>query len=147
MVNNAGVTVRVPFLELTRDQTEMLWTVTQRSVLVGCQAAGRLMSKADGGSIANIASVHARATNPGHEAYAATKGAITVMTRAMAWSLGPTGIRENAICPALTRTEKVDTAMKLPANAERFRSRTADRGVTTVDEIGALVVFLLSDAG
>jgi NAD(P)-dependent dehydrogenase (short-subunit alcohol dehydrogenase family) len=147
MVNNAGVTIKVPFLQMTRDQMETLWTVNQRSVLVGCQAAGRIMVNAGGGAIVNIASVHARATNPGHEAYAATKAAITAMTRAMAWSLGPMGVRVNAISPAMTRTEIVDDAMQNPVLADRFRSWTADNAVTTVDEIGALAVFLLSDAG
>ncbi|MBT8152355.1 SDR family oxidoreductase [Epibacterium ulvae] len=147
MVNNAGVTIKVPFLEMTRDQMETLWTVNQRSVLVGCQAAGRIMAEAGRGAIVNIASVHARATNPGHEGYAATKAAIVAMTRAMAWSLGAKGLRVNAISPAMTRTEIVEEAMKTPELAERFRSWTPDAEVTTVDEIGALAVFLLSDAG
>ncbi|WP_323764738.1 SDR family oxidoreductase [Marinovum sp.] len=147
MVNNAGVTIKVPFLEMTRDQMETLWTVNQRSVLVGCQAAGRIMKRAGGGAIVNLSSVHACATNPGHEAYAGTKAAIAAMTRAMAWSLGPHGIRVNAICPGLVRTEIVDAAMQDPALAAQFRGYTPERKVTTVAEIGALAVFLLSDAG
>lgn len=147
MVNNAGVTIKVPFLEMTRDQMETLWTVNQRSVLVGCQAAGRIMAEAGSGAIVNLSSVHARATNPGHEGYAGTKAAIAAMTRAMAWSMGPHGIRVNAICPAMTRTEIVDAAMQDPEKAALFRSWTADAEVTTVAEIGALAVFLLSDAG
>ncbi len=147
MVNNAGVTIKVPFLEMTRDQMETLWAVNQRSVLVGCQAAGRIMAEAGGGAIVNLSSVHARATNPGHEGYAGTKAAIAAMTRAMAWSMGLHGIRVNAICPAMTRTEIVDAAMQDPEKAALFRSWTADAEVTTVAEIGALAVFLLSDAG
>ena len=146
MVNNAGVTIKVPFLEMTREQMETLWTVNQRSVLVGCQAAGRIMATAGKGAIVNIASVHARATNPGHEGYAATKAAITAMTRAMAWSLGTKGVRVNAISPAMTRTEIVDQAMEDPVLDNRFRTWTAEGEVTTVDEIGALAVFILSDA-
>ncbi|WP_283646167.1 SDR family NAD(P)-dependent oxidoreductase [Marinovum algicola] len=147
MVNNAGVTIKVPFLDMTRAQMETLWTVNQRSVLVGCQAAGRIMTGAGGGAIVNLSSVHARATNPGHEAYAATKAAIAAMTRAMAWSLGPKGVRVNAICPALVRTEIVDAAMQDPNQAAQFRRYNPEGTVTTVDEIGALAVFLLSDAG
>lgn len=147
MVNNAGVTIKVPFLEMTRDQMETLWTVNQRSVLVGCQAAGRIMKQAGGGSIVNLSSVHARATNPGHEAYAATKAAIAAMTRAMAWSLGSYGVRVNAICPALVRTEIVDNAMQDPDVAARVQAYNPEGTVTTVGEIGALAVFLLSDAG
>lgn len=146
LVNNAGVTIKVPFLEMTLAQMETLWTVNQRSVLIGCQTAGRLMAQAGGGAIVNIASNHARATNPGHEGYAGTKGAIVAMTRAMAWSLGPHAIRVNALCPGMTQTEIVIEAMKDPANAENFRSWAADHEVNTVEEVGDAAVFLLSDA-
>lgn len=147
MVNNAGVTIKVPFLEMTRDQMETLWTVNQRSVLVGCQVAGRIMKDAGQGAIVNLSSVHARATNPGHEGYAATKAAIAAMTRAMAWSLGPYGVRVNALCPALVRTEIVDAAMQDPEVAAKVQGYNPEGTVTTVAEIGALAVFLLSDAG
>ena len=146
-VNNAGVTIKVPFLEMTLAQMDMLWEINQRSVLVGCQIAGRIMKDAGGrGAIVNIASNHARATNPGHEGYSATKGAIVSMTRAMAWSLGAHAIRVNALCPGMTQTEIVIEAMKDPANAENFRGWAADNEVSTVEEIGDAVVFLLSDA-
>ncbi|TNF20463.1 MAG: SDR family oxidoreductase [Rhodobacteraceae bacterium] len=147
MVNNAGVTIKVPFLEMTREQMETLWTVNQRSVLVGCQAAGRIMKEAGQGAIVNLSSVHARATNPGHEGYAATKAAIAAMTRAMAWSLGPYGVRVNAVCPAQVRTEIVDKAMQYSETAAKVQAYNPEGTVTTVDEIGALAVFLLSDAG
>lgn len=146
LVNNAGVTIKVPFLEMTAAQMETLWRVNHRSVLVGCQIAGRLMAEANGGAIVNIASNHARATNPGHEAYAGTKGAVVAMTRAMAWSLGPHHIRVNALCPGMTQTEVVIAAMQDPANARNFRSWAADNAVNTVDEVGDAAVFLLSDA-
>lgn len=155
LVNNAGVTIKTPFLEMTLAQMETLWSVNQRSVLVGCQAAAKIMVNAGQGSreasggagaIVNIASNHARATNPGHEGYAGTKGAIVAMTRAMAWSLGPHGIRVNALCPGMTQTEVVIEAMKDPANAANFQSWAADNKVSTVQEIGDAAVFLLSDA-
>ena len=136
LVNNAGVTIKVPFLDMTLEQMETLWQVNHRSVLVGCQAAGRIMTAARQGAIVNIASNHARATNPGHEAYAGTKGAIVAMTRAMAWSLGPHGVRVNALMPGMTQTEIVIEAMNDPANAENFRSWAADHEVSTVEEIG-----------
>lgn len=146
LVNNAGVTIQVPFLEMSRAQMETLWTVNQRSVLVGCQTAARIMTAAGKGAIVNIASNHAHCTNPGFEGYSATKGAIVSMTRAMAWSLGPHKVRVNALCPGMTRTEIVEDAMRDPANEANFRSWAADNEVNTVEEIGDLAVFLLSDA-
>lgn len=145
IVNNAGVTIKVPFLDMTPEQMETLWTVNQRSVLIGCQTAARIMASGGGGAIVNIASNHARSTNPGHEGYAATKGAIVAMTRAMAWSLGPKGIRANTLSPGMTQTEIVIEAMKDPDNAENFRGWAADHAVNTVEEVGDAAVFLLSD--
>jgi len=145
MVNNAGTTIKRDFLEMSVEDMDMLWEVNQRSVLVGTQAAARLMV-GKGGSIVNLASVHATTSNPGHEAYAGTKGAIKAMTRSMAWSLGPRGVRVNTLSPAMTQTEIVIDAMKDPENAETFRSWGADHDVSTVDEIGAAAVFLLSNA-
>lgn len=68
------------------------------------------------------------------------------MTRALSWSLGPHGVRVNALSPGMTRTEVVIEAMKDPANAANFRGWAADNEVSTVDEIGRAAVFLLSDA-
>ena len=125
---------------------ESLWTVNQRSVLAGCQMAARIMV-ADGtpGALVNIGSVHARSGNPGMEGYAGTKGAISAMGRAMAWSLGPHGIRVNALCPGLTQTETVLQAMQDPATAAELCSWHATNRVSTVEDIGNAAVFLLSD--
>lgn len=146
LVNNAGLTIRVPFLEMTRDQMEAMWTINHRSVLAGCQTAGRIMAAdGNGGTLVNIGSNHARCTNPGHEAYAGSKGAISAMTRAMAWSLGSHGIRVNALCPGLTRTEIVLGAEEDPEISAKFKSWHATGDVNTVEDIGNLAVFLLSD--
>lgn len=146
LVNNAGVTINVPFLEMTREQMETIWTVNHRSVLAATQMAAKIMV-ADGarGSIVHISSVHSRCTNPGHEAYAGSKGAINAMTRAMAWSLGRHGIRANAICPGLVKTEIVLGAMEDQSKADMFNSWHPDNEVSSVDEMGNLSVFLLSD--
>lgn len=146
LVNNAGITIEVPFLEMSHDQIERLWAVNQRSVLVACQTAGRIMAQAGHGAIVNIASNHASATDAGFEGYAGTKGAIVAMSRAMAWSLGPAGVRVNSLSPGMTRTEIVDAAMQDPIMAQTFQSWSADNVVNTVEDVGNAAVFLLSSA-
>ena len=70
LVSNAGVTLTAPFL----DADPALWQVNQRSVLIGAQAAARIMVADQGaGAIVNIASNHALASDAGYEAYAGTK--------------------------------------------------------------------------
>jgi len=144
LVNNAGVTIERPFLEMPLEELDLLWRVNQRSVFLVSQALVPLVARP--GSIVNIGSNHARATLGGYEMYAGTKGAIVSMTRAMAWSLGPLGIRVNALCPGLTRTEKI-AALEAddPGLAAHFLKAHATGTYNTVEDVGALAVFLLSD--
>lgn len=147
LVNNAGITRAPDFLGADVAEWDLLWQVNQRSVLVGAQAAARIMVKdGRGGTIVNIASNHARASDVGYEAYAGTKGGIVAMTRAMAWSLGRHGIRVNALCPGLTLTDHVADVARDPAVARDFNSWHATGQVNTVDQVGHVAAFLLSDA-
>lgn len=147
VVNNAGITIEADFLEFDADDLERLWATNLRSVFLICQQAARLMQRHSGGAIVNIASNHTGASVPGYEMYAATKGGITAMTRAMCWSLGPHGIRVNVLSPGLTRTESVARiAEQRPELAERFGAMHASGRYASVDEIGEAAAFLLSDA-
>ncbi|OLP59692.1 short-chain dehydrogenase [Xaviernesmea oryzae] len=144
LVNNAGVTIQKPFEDMSLDELDLLWRVNQRSVFLVTQAALPLMT--GGGSVINLSSNHARATLAGYEMYAATKGAISAMTRAMAWSLGPSGIRVNALCPGLTRTEAIAGLIaKDPALETHFLQAHATGIYNTVEDVAELAVFLLSD--
>lgn len=144
LVNNAGVTIEKPFLEMPLEELDLMWRVNQRSVFLVSQRLVPLMRKP--ASIVNIGSNHARATLAGYEMYAATKGAIVSMTRAMAWSLGPSGIRVNALCPGLTRTEKIAALEAAdPVLGQHFRQAHATGTYNSVGDVGALAVFLLSD--
>lgn len=147
LVNNAGLTLTAPFLEADLQMWDQLWLTNQRSVLIGSQAAARIMVEQGAkGSLVNIASVHATSSDVGYEAYAGTKGAIRAMSQSMAWSLGPHGIRVNTLSPGLTMTETVQRVAEDPKLAEMFKSWHADNEVTTVQQIASAAVFLLSDA-
>lgn len=147
LVNNAGLTLTAPFLEAEVEMWDQLWRTNQRSVLIGCQAAARIMARdGTGGSLVNVSSVHGSASDRTYEAYAGTKGAIAAMARAMAWSLGPQGIRVNTLSPGLTMTEKVAEVAKESGNAALFASWHADGCTPSVEDIARVAVFLLSDA-
>jgi len=146
VVNNAGLTLTAPFLEADVEMWDQLWLTNQRSVLIGCQTAAQIMVKdRTRGSLVNIASVHATASDHTYEAYAGTKGAIRAMGQSMAWSLGPHGIRVNTLSPGLTLTEAVAKAAKDPALDALFQSWHADATVPKVEELAQVAVFLLSD--
>lgn len=143
LVNNAGVTSHRPFQDMTLDELDLLWRVNQRSVFLVTQSAAPLMES--GGAVVNMGSNHARATLAGYEMYAATKGAIAAMTRAMAWSLGPSGIRVNALCPGLTRTEAIAALATQDETLEmHFENSHATGTYNSVEDVGNLAVFLLS---
>ena len=146
VVNNAGITIENDFLTFSEDELERLWTTNLRSVFYISQQAARFMKERGGGSILNIASSHTVASTPGFEMYAATKGGVKSMTRAMCWSLGAHGIRVNTLSPGLTRTEEVaEIEAKRPDLAEKFKAMHASGRYATVDEIGDIAAFLLSD--
>ena len=147
LVNNAGITVEAEFMDFADSDLERLWATNLRSVFVLCQEAARLMMASGCGSIVNISSNHSLASTPGYEMYAATKGGIAAMTRAMSWSLGPHGIRVNTLCPGLTHTEAVEGIVRArPRLLESFNRLHASGRYATVEEIGETAAFLLSDS-
>lgn len=146
VVNNAGITLQDDFFDFAEEQLERLWTTNLRSVFLVCQHAGRFMKERGGGSIVNVGSSHSVAGVPGYEMYAATKGGVVAMTRAMCWSLGRHGIRVNTLSPGLTHTEEVaGIAESRPDLAEKFAAMHPAGRYATVDEIGDIAIFLLSD--
>lgn len=146
LVNNAGITLVDDFLSFSLEQLDALWSTNLRSVFLMCQSIARIMKAQGSGAIVNISSNHAIASVPGYEMYAATKGGITSMTKAMCWSLGRQGIRVNSLCPGLTRTEAIaEMEDKTPGLSETFNHMHATGSYSSVKQIGDVAVFLLSD--
>jgi NAD(P)-dependent dehydrogenase (short-subunit alcohol dehydrogenase family) len=109
LVNNAGISAAVPAEQLDVSAWDRVVAVNLRGAFLCAQAAAPLMRRSpEGGAIVNIASTRALMSEPGNEAYAASKGGLLALTHALANSLGPL-IRVNAICPGWinTRDEKL----------------------------------------
>lgn len=101
LVNNAGVTLVSDFLETKEEDYDSLFNLNVRAYFFCAQQAVPYMKQRGGGAIVNITSVHGYGGFPGHTAYAATKGAIVSLTRALAIELAPDKIRVNAIGPGV----------------------------------------------
>ena len=145
LINNAGVTIEGDFFTFPLADLDKLWATNVRSIFLLTQMLATAMP--GGASVVNVSSNHSTSSVAGYEMYAATKGAISAMTRAMAWSLGQRGIRSNTLSPGLTRTEAVQKVIEASPELERgFNAMHADRSFATVEEIGEIAAFLVSDA-
>lgn len=98
LVNNAGISHFEPVDQLPLATWDRILNVNLRGPFLLSKLAAPLMKRSGGGSIVNIASTRALMTEPGNEAYAASKGGMLALTHALANSLGP-AIRVNAILP------------------------------------------------
>jgi glucose 1-dehydrogenase len=103
LVNNAACQICKPLLETTAEDFDTIMACNVRSVFLSVTRAYPLLKKS-GGAIVNVSSVHAVATSVGIAAYAASKGALLALTRAMALEFGPDGVRVNAILPGAVDT-------------------------------------------
>jgi NAD(P)-dependent dehydrogenase (short-subunit alcohol dehydrogenase family) len=105
MVNNAGVFRDEEFLDVTEEDYYQLMDINSKGVFFGSQAAAKRMTNRDrGGSIINISSVAGLEGSGEYVTYCASKGAVRLMTYALASTLGPDGIRVNAIHPGIIET-------------------------------------------
>lgn len=103
LVNNAAMQVCKPIFETDISEWDELMAVNLRSAFVAVRSMLNSLKK--GASIVNVSSVHAVATSSNIAAYAASKGALSAFTRALAIELSPQGIRVNAVLPGAIDTE------------------------------------------
>jgi NAD(P)-dependent dehydrogenase (short-subunit alcohol dehydrogenase family) len=104
VVNNAAVQINKPLMQTTVEEWDMVMASNLRSVFLGTKLAYPLLQAAGGGAIVNVSSVHAVATSTGVSSYAASKGGLLALTRAMAIEFAGDNIRVNAILPGAVDT-------------------------------------------
>jgi NAD(P)-dependent dehydrogenase (short-subunit alcohol dehydrogenase family) len=145
LVNNAGITMNLPFEKVAPEQFDQLYSVNIRAMFFVTQALLPIMEKQGNGIVLNLSSTHAFAGQTEHSVYAGTKGAIVAYTRALSLELIQKGIRLNAIAPGWTRTENQELAFGPDFDwGEAERSLPAGFIATPAD-IGRLAIFLSSD--
>ena len=147
LVNNAGMAIGGAPEDLTEAELDLIVSVNFRSLLMLAVGLGPAMMERGGGSIINMSSVASVRGPVGRVAYAATKGAIDAMTRALAADWGPKGIRVNAVNPGLIVTDMTEESLSAnPGRTDELAARTALRRLGEPDDVAAVVVFLASDA-
>ena len=104
LINNAGLGIWKSPLELGVEEWDYVMNTNARGTFLCAREAAKLMKQQGQGAIVNIASTRALMSEPGSEAYAASKGAIVALTHALALSLGQDGITVNCISPGWIET-------------------------------------------
>ncbi|HEU4325084.1 MAG TPA: SDR family NAD(P)-dependent oxidoreductase [Roseiflexaceae bacterium] len=112
LVNNAGVTASVKFVDTDDETWERIMRVNATAPFYCCREAVPDMVARGGGRIINIASIAAIHGLPYSSAYSASKHALLGLTRSLALELGRQGITANAICPGWVETDMLDDAVK-----------------------------------
>jgi NAD(P)-dependent dehydrogenase (short-subunit alcohol dehydrogenase family) len=148
--NNAGIYTVGPLAETTDEQWQQVLGVNLTGVFNVARQAARVMAPLGRGSIVNTASELALTGEATTAAYAATKGGVLALSRALAAELAPHQIRVNTVCPGPIDTPLLKAEMaSLGAGAEsRWAAMigTIPNGrVGEAEEVAAVVAFLLSD--
>lgn len=150
LFNNAGIIRRASVVELSEADWDRVMAVNVKSVFLLSQCAIPWMVRSGGGSIVNTASGWGIAAGPRAAAYCASKGAVVLLTKAMAIDHGAHQIRVNCICPGDTDTAMLRSeAQQLGESPETFLAEAAHRPLGRVgkpEEIARAVLYLASDA-
>jgi NAD(P)-dependent dehydrogenase (short-subunit alcohol dehydrogenase family) len=147
LLNNAGTNIREPFLEVQDASVDMLLDLNIRAMFTVAQAVAQGMAAAGKrGAILNLSSVNGHVAGANRSVYTATKHAVEGMTKAMAFELGPMGIRVNAICPGFVETPLTRPVLQDPKFRDRVVRAMPLGRVMQVEDIMGAVVFLLSPA-
>ena len=146
LVNNAGIQHREPLLEVAEADWRRVLDTNLTSAFLVARAAARGMVERGAGKIVNVASLQSALARPGIGPYAAAKGGLQMLTRAMCAEWGPSGVQCNAIAPGYFTT---DLTMELVADAafdEWVRRRTPSGRWGRVEDLVGALLYLASPA-
>ena len=146
LVNNAGMQRRAPFAEFDVADYDTLMRTNVDSVFHVGQSVARHMIPRKRGRIVNVCSVQSELGRPGIAPYAASKGAVKMLTKGMAIDLGPHGINVNGLGPGYFKTELTEKLVADEAFTAWLVGRTPSRRWGDVEDLAGAVVFLASDA-
>jgi len=153
LVNNAAVQVAKPLLETSIEEWDAVMASNLRSAFLGVKLAHSLMKAAGGGAVVNVSSVHAVQTSANIAAYAASKGGLLALTRAMAIEFAPDNIRVNAILPGAVDTPMLRAGLgrghvsggDIHTRLDNLARKTVNGRVGQPAEIARAIYFLADD--
>jgi NAD(P)-dependent dehydrogenase (short-subunit alcohol dehydrogenase family) len=155
LVNNAGVEYPTPLSDTASDANARWARLLDNNVTSMARLTRALLPTfAPGASIINQASIWGKTGVADFSAYVASKHAVIGLTRALAWELGPRGIRVNAVCPGWIRTDAAMASLRSMAQTQGRSEAEVEReilagqalpGMLTPADIAGVYLFLASD--
>ncbi|HVP21130.1 MAG TPA: SDR family oxidoreductase [Anaerolineaceae bacterium] len=149
VVNNAAIQIHKPIVDTSVAEWDMVMASNLRSVYLHARFGHSLLKAAGDGAIVNVSSVHAVSTSVNISAYAASKGGILALTRAMAIEFAPDNIRVNAILPGAVDTPMLRASMarglagdNMVDRLENLARKTVNGRIGQPEEIARVIYFL-----
>jgi glucose 1-dehydrogenase len=153
LINNAAWQVNKPLIETSVEEWDGVMATNLRAAFLHAKMAYPFFKAAGGGAIVNVSSVHAVQTSANIAAYAASKGGLLALTRAMAIEFARDGIRVNAILPGAVDTPMLRAGLgrghlagdDIHTRLENLASKTVNGRIGHPDEIAHAIYFLADD--
>jgi NAD(P)-dependent dehydrogenase (short-subunit alcohol dehydrogenase family) len=146
LVNNAGIALVSPLLELTMADLKRVFDVNVVGAFLCARAFGAHMVAQRKGTVINVASIAGLGGEPDVSAYCASKGALIAFTKALAVEWARHGVTVNAVAPGYFRTDLNKKALDDVQVGPKIVKQIPLRRVGQPEELGPLVVYLASDA-
>jgi NAD(P)-dependent dehydrogenase (short-subunit alcohol dehydrogenase family) len=149
LINNAGVAIRRPAVELALADWEKVIAVNMTGVFLCARSAARhMIAGGRGGAIVNVASIMGLSGGGLYPniSYQTSKGAVVNMTRALAIEWAPHQIRVNAVAPTYVRTQLTAPLFENPDMVARIQALTPLKRLAEPEDVAAAIAFLASPA-
>lgn len=146
LMNNAGVNVRKPVLELSAEEWDLVIDTNLKAYFLMAQAVVPYMLARGSGKVVNMASILGAVALPSQLAYASSKGGVMQMTKVMALEWAKQGVQVNAIGPTYFETPLVAQLRNDPERYQFIVERTPMGRWGQPDELAGIVIFLASRA-
>jgi 3-oxoacyl-[acyl-carrier protein] reductase len=146
LVANAGIWKGAPIQDMTEKEWDETIDVNLKSIYASCSAAAQHMIAQGSGNIVTVSSTAGQRGEAFHSHYAASKGGIISLTKALATELAPHNIRVNSVAPGWVDTDMSASALR----GDRKERRKAEEGIPlgripTAEDIAGPILFLASD--
>jgi len=146
VVSNAAINPFMKWDETTIEDFNNLFETNVRGTWVVCtEAAKQMIREGHGGAICCVSSISAHVGAPGQTAYCGTKGAISMLAKALGCDLGAHGIRVNAVEPGWVKTKMAAPLLDDPDVEKYYTERIALHQGAEPEELAATIAYLLTD--